>query len=176
MKKWLFLLFISIVCINVSAQEVIAQHDTLVKTPVKKQNEFMCLLKFKPLATVMGAIFGMFDVEFAAVPYLHPKIGIPVELQIAFIDNIAGIALMTGIEAVPITHQEKSGLYLNYELGGMYMTTGNVGLCMAAHIGYQLVTKKGFVFTPAIGCKYSTIEKKVGLHIMLDIGIALKGK
>ena len=163
-------------CINIYAQEIIPQSDTIVKTPVKNQNQFTCLVKFKPLATVMGAILGMFDLEVAVVPYLHPKIGIPVELQLALVNHITGIALMTGIEAVPVTHQEKSGLYLNYELGGVYFTTGDIGFCTAGHIGYQLVTKKGFVFTPALGCKYDTIEKKVGFHIMLDIGFALKGK
>ena len=176
MKKFLLILFLSIVCISISAQEVIAQRDSVVKTPVKKQNEFMCLVKFKPLATVMGAILGMFDFEVAAVPYVHPKIGIPIDLQFALVDKVTGIALMTGIEAVPLTHQEKSGLYLNYELGGMYITTGDVGFCTAGHIGYQLVTKKGFVLTPAIGFKYDTISKKVGFHYMIDIGFALKGK
>ena len=150
--------------------------DTIVKPLVIKQNKFICLVKFKPLATIMGAILGGFDFEIAVVPYVHPKIGIPVEFQLAYINDVAGIVLMTGIEAVPVTHQEKSGLYLNYELGGIYVNTGYFGFSTSGHIGYQLVTKKGFVLTPAIGCQYETISNTVGLHFMLDIGFALKGK
>ena len=157
-----------------TVQELIVQRDSVIKAPAKKQNQFISLVRFKPLATIMGAILGIFDFEMAAAIYVHPKIGIPVEFQIAYANQVAGIALMTGIEAVPVTHREKSGLYLNYELGGMYINTGKFGFCTMGHIGYQLVTKKGFVFTPAIGCKYDTIDKKVGLHIMLDIGFALK--
>ena len=159
-----------------AVQELIAHNDTAVKTSVNIQNQFTCMVKFKPLATVIGAILGVFDFEIAIVPYLHPKIGVPVELQVGFVNKTTGIALMTGIEAVPVTHREKSGLYLNYELGGIYITTGNLGFCTATHIGYQLVTKKGLVFTPAVGLQYETTSNTVGLHFMLDIGFAFKGK
>ena len=159
---------------TITAQAV-TQTDPIAKSPVRNQNEFIYLVKFKPLATIIGAITGMFDFEVAVVHYVHPKIGIPVELQIAYYNKLFGVVLMSGIEAVPATHREKSGLYLNYEIGGIFVA-GIFGLCTGGHLGYQLVTKKGLVFTPALGVQYETISNKVGLHLMFDIGFAIKRK
>ena len=159
---------------TISAQAV-PPNDPVAKLPAKKQNEFKCLVRFKPIATIAGAILGIFNYEMVAVPYVHPKIGIPVEVQFAFANRTSGIAVLTGIEAVPVTHQEKSGLYLNYEIGGIFIA-GYLGLGTAAHVGYQLVTKKGFVLTPALGFQYDTLSQKISFHYMLDIGFALKRK
>jgi len=170
-NKLLLTLFISIFCVCVFAQNV--SNNDVVKTTLKEQQSFKTLVKFKPLATILGAIMGSFNFEVAGVPYVHPNIGIPIELQFAYANKVTGVALMTGIEAVPFTYREKSGLYLNYEAGCLFVSTGDFGFCTAGHIGYQVVAKRGFVFTPAVGFKYDTLVKTVGLHIMFDFGFAL---
>ncbi|MDR2979951.1 MAG: hypothetical protein LBV02_05890 [Bacteroidales bacterium] len=180
MKKTLLLLFISFLCMGVFAQEEVIRGDTtnnatVVGLPlVKEQTQFNCLVKFKPLSTVLGAVFGVFNLEMAVVPYVAPKIGIPVEVQIAAGYGAFGIALLSGIEAVPLTHREKSGLFLDL-LAGVVSANG-FGFCTTAHAGYQWVSKKGFVLNPAIGIRYDTIINKPGLQIKIDIGFARKIK
>ena len=170
-------MFISILYGNIYAQELGVYTEEVVKIVVKEQQEFKYLVKFKPLATVASVVlFNAFNFEMAFVPYVHPKIGIPIELQLANVGGIFCVVLMGGIEAVPLTHREKSGFYLNYEIGGLHLSTGHTGICTSGHIGYQLVAKRGFVFTPAIGLNYDTVTEEVRPHLMLDIGFALRKK
>ena len=139
------------------------------------------LFRLKPFATIVGALLGGFDLEFAIVPYVNPKIGIPIEFQLSRFDGVTGIAILSGIEAVPITHREKSGLYFNAQIGGIYLVAGYENLMRmvafgaTAHIGYQLLTKNGFLFTPAVGFWYDSLSG-IAPHIMLDIGFELKNK
>jgi len=44
-----------------------------------------------------------------------------------------------------------------------------------AHAGYQIVTRRGFVFTPAVGFNYNSL---LGLYVdfMLDLGFAYKAR
>jgi len=142
--------------------------------PVKEPPQFNSLVKFKPLATILGAALGIFNFEIAVVHYVAPKIGIPVEVQFATGHGAYGVAFLSGIEAVPAIHREKSGLFLDLLVGGMFISAGNLGFCTTAHIGYQLVTKTGFVLNPAIGIKYDTIENIPGLHFKIDIGFAIR--
>ena len=133
---------------------------------------FHTTVRFKPAALLVSAVaYRAVDLEFVIVPYVHPKIGIPVEMQLVYIQRSFGVVFMTGIEAVPVTHREKSGLYMNLE-GGLITVGGLFGFCATSNIGYQLVSKLGFVFTPAAGAKYDHISKKVSLNLMLDIGFA----
>ena len=176
MKNLLFILIFSILCINGYAQVDTVLYDGVTKAPLKKQQDFKYLVKFKPLATISGLVFyGGFNFEFAFVPYVHPKVGIPIEIQLARVGNINGFAVMSGIEAVPFIHREKSGFYLNYELGGIF-AGGISGFCTAGHVGYQLVTRHAFVFTPAVGVLYDTVSEEVRPHLMMDIGFALRRK
>ncbi len=172
------LLFITILSFHFSVQSQNI-NDTIAKTPVKEQSDFLWLMRFKPLATVAGIIlFNGLNLEVTAVRYVMPKIGIPIDVQFAMAREFTAITILSGIEVVPLTHREKSGLYLNCEIGGLYtkIRYGNTKLsfCMMAHLGYQLVTKKGFVLTPAGDFQYIKTEG-IGVHIMLDIGFGIKG-
>lgn len=178
MKKTLILLFLGFLCTGIFAQEKVIRVDTtnnaavVVPPSVKEQTQFDCLVKFKPLATILGIALGMFNFELGVVPYITPKIGIPVEVQIAVTNGDSGVALFSGIEAVPVTHREKSGLFLDLLAGGMLISRSDLGFCAMAHVGYQLVSKKGFVLNPAVGIQYDTIMNIPGLHIKIDIGFA----
>ena len=46
------------------------------------------LVKFKPIATILsGLFFGAFDFEATLVPYPRPNLGIPIEIQLAYING-----------------------------------------------------------------------------------------
>jgi len=69
-------------------------------------------------------------------------------------------------------------LYFNAQIGGIYLTNSyakEVVFAATAHIGYQLVTRKGFLFTPAIGFNFDS-SSGIAPHFMLDIGGAIRNK
>jgi hypothetical protein len=52
------------------------------------------------------------------------------------------------------------------------LVVDDVGFAANVNIGYQLVTKKGFVFAATIGPRYNTIENKISPRISIDFGFA----
>ena len=176
MKKLFIVLFICVLSVGGYAQSDVFPIDEVVEIPAKKGEDFKFLLKFKPLTSIVGLAFNMFDFQIAFVPYPLPKIGIPIDLEITYFEGYGGVALMSGIEAVPFTHREKSGFYLNYELGGMFLGALGSGFCTQGHIGYQLVTKRAFALTTAVGVMYDTVTEEVRPHLMIDIGFGIRKK
>ena len=70
MKKSLLLLFVIVLGANIYAQEDTVHKENPAKISVKEQSEFGCLIRFKPLATVVGILaYHGFDFEVAVVPY-----------------------------------------------------------------------------------------------------------
>ena len=142
------------------------------------------LVRFKPLVTVVGFLAGaligapVFDFAVDWVPYVTPSIGIPVGVEIISIGGIFGFGIFTGIEAVPVRHMEKSGLFLTAVAGPVFILQ-RVFAFGRADIGYQIVTNGGFVFTPAIGIKYDSYavlssNSPIAFHFMLDLGFAYR--
>jgi hypothetical protein len=129
-------------------------------------------VRFKPAATIVSLAIEGIEIMADWVPYVTPSIGIPTEIDIAFLDGIMAFGIMGGVEAVPVRHKEKSGLYLT-ALSGLFFIEQYAIFALKADIGYQLVTDGGFVFTPAIGVKYNGISG-VSLDLMLDIGFAYR--
>jgi hypothetical protein len=184
MKKSILILFIVFLCINTFAQSETIQIETIkvevdnntnvVQPLLKPKPDFGLLIKFKPFYTIAGFFLGGFDFGLAVVPYVTPNVGIPIDVEFAAINGIVGVVLMSGIEAVPLRHREKSGLYLNYQLGGMFYNTGDTGFCTMGNVGYQLVSKRGFVFAAAAGIRYDTLTQRIAPNFMLDFGFALR--
>ena len=111
----------------------------------------------------------------------------PFELDLVLGGDIGvGFAFLTGVEAVPVTHQDKSGLFLNVlfglELFWPYSYSAYYGLkpkavtfyggIVNANIGYQLITKGGFVLNATAGAIYNSLAKQVTPRFMLNIGFA----
>ena len=139
------------------------------------------IVRVDPLTTILevfaGSVFGYpsFGIIADWVPYVMPCIGIPVEMEVSTLNSIYGI--MSGIEAVPLRHKEKSGLYLSAMGGLYYISYKMVTFGLKARIGYQLVTDRGFVLTPAVGVKYlrrSGTINDLGFDLMAGIGFAYK--
>ena len=133
------------------------------------------IVRFNPLTTILEfALVGTFGINVDWVPYVTTNIGIPIEIEVSTINGIYGI--MSGIEAIPLRHKEKSGLYLS-AMGGPYIFHERVTFGLKAKIGYQLVTDRGFVFTLAIGIKYIRLSGTISdlaFDLMVDIGFAYK--
>jgi hypothetical protein len=132
------------------------------------EKEYKNILRFKPLVTIIAMAYGIGEIDLQYVRYVHPKIGIPVELDLFFANGGFGAGLMSGIEAVPITHRQKSGLFLNFLVGGVFVSTGDVMFRLNSNIGYQLCTKKGFVFNAALGP--NLMGGKLSLSFSIDFG------
>jgi len=130
------------------------------------------LVRFRPLATVLPLLLGGFEIVACWTPYVTPSIGIPIEIDFASILGLTGFGISAGIEAIPLRHKEKSGLFLTALIGLMFIEQ-NVSFLGRADIGYQLVTDGGFVFTPALGLKYNGISG-IAFDLMLDIGFGYK--
>ena len=93
---------------------------------------------------------------------------------------------------MPLTHQQKSGLFLQGLLGIIYashfreivkyyynplvyeeeVVSAKAGLVLNANVGYQLITKRGLVFNAAVGPMFNTLTKKVTARISIDFGVA----
>jgi len=148
-----------------------AQSNTKPDVSASTEKVFNNVIRLKPLATVIAAFQGIFEIDIQYARYLTPKFAIPVEVDFFGATGLGmGFALMTGIEAVPATHRQKSGLFLS-ALAGVIVYEG-AGFVANPNIGYQLVTKKGFVFNTALGAMYSGLTNRVTLRISLDFGFA----
>ena len=152
--------------------ENIEQSNTEVEEQ-KTEKIFKNVIRFNPFATIQMAILtGAFDINLQYARYLTNKIAIPVELEVFYGNRAgAGFTLMSGIEAIPATHRQKSGLFLQ-ALTGVVMVYGDIGFAANANVGYQLMTRKGFVFNVALGPMYETISDKLNLRLLLGVGFA----
>lgn len=115
-------------------------------------------------------------------PYILPCLGIPAELDINFgWGALSGVetSLLSGAEYIPIgpAKKEKNGLFLDAKIGvSLFVHEGaKLFFVSKSNIGYQIITKKAFVFTPGIGVVYNG-RSGFGLNIMLDLGFAYKVK
>ena len=145
----------------------------IIELPEKQETEkiFKNVIRFNPLATILGALsLGVFEFDMQYAHYFTRKVALPVEAEI-FVGSGMGFSLLTGIEAVPATHRQKSGLFLQ-GLVGVVMVEGDWGFAVNPNIGYQLMTRKGFVFNVVMGPTYNTISEKIGLRFLLGLGFA----
>jgi hypothetical protein len=149
------------------------EDDVVMELPVAKQTSERIrknILRINPLTTILGAVLGGFEVELQYAGYFHPKVGVPILIDIASFSGIFGFAIMAGIEAVPLTHRQKSGLFINALAGVMGINDTEIGFVCNANLGYQLVSKGGFVLTGALGPEYNTITNTFRAKIMLAFG------
>ncbi len=76
------------------------------------------------------------------------------------------------VDWIPYINREKNGMYLSF-LIGIYTIQNYSIFTLKTDIGYQLITRKGFVFTPAAGIKYNELTG-TSFDLMIDIGFAYK--
>jgi len=129
------------------------------------------VIRFSPVAMSLGALSGYLLLPLNYSRYVTNKVAIPVAVQYVRVYGISEFTIMTGIEAIPATHRQKSGLFLNALTGISIMESIPIFVA-TTNIGYQIMTKSGFVFTAALGPQYDSFTNIVRLHFMLDIGFA----
>jgi hypothetical protein len=111
-------------------------------------------------------------------PYVLPNLGVPVEVDVNVGWGVlpgVEVSLLSGAEYIPVgpAGKNKSGLFLDAKIGlSLFIHEGAHAAFVAnTDAGYQLITKKGFVFTPAVGAVYNG-RTGFGLNVMLDLGFA----
>ena len=135
------------------------------------EKQWKGLVRFKPAATVVSIVYlGIPEIVIDWVPYVSPNVGIPVEIDLATYGGALFIGVFSGVEGVVLGNREKNGMFLTV-LGGPLLIGDYLLFGGRADIGYQLVTSRGFVFTPAAGFKFDTYSG-FSFDIMLDIGFA----
>ena len=161
---------------------IIAVDNNPVVSQEKIRNN---MIRINPLVPILGAImFGMIDIEFQYAGYIAPKVAIPIDIEFGGINDVGMVAiLMTGIEVVLATHRQKSGPVLQAFVGpyinaidvvarNHYRLNRGVWVAAKAGIGYQLVSKSGFVLNTAVGLKYNSFENRIAFNIDLNLGVA----
>lgn len=161
------------------------QNDTN-KVEIKelyREKTFKNVIKIDPVVTIKtGLTTGGFEIDLRYARYLSKKTAVILDFNAGYIYGITGFVIMSGFEAVPVTHHQKSGLFFDAAMGisiahasgyaEYYFNNTETAFCAASHIGYQIVSRKGFVFNPKIGFFYEGFSKKVYLHYMLNFGVA----
>jgi len=129
-------------------------------------------VRFKPLAFLVSAALSCPEVIIDWTPYVSKNIGIPIEFDVATFSGNLFFGAMSGVEAILLEQSEKSGLYIA-GLAGLYFIFSDIVFAGKFDVGYQFLFKKGFVFTPAIGLKYNSVNG-FNVDLMVDIGFAYK--
>jgi hypothetical protein len=113
-------------------------------------------------------------------PYILPNLGIPAELDVHVGWGVlpgTQISLLSGVEYIMIgpSGRDKNGFLLSGKIGmSLFIYDGaEIALITKAGAGYQLITRRGFVFSPAVGAVYNG-RTGFGLNIMLDLGFAYR--
>jgi hypothetical protein len=113
-------------------------------------------------------------------PYVLPRLGIPAEIDVNVGWGVLPgleISFLSGAEYLPIgpAGKDKNGLFLDAKIGlSLFIhEKAKPAFVAKADVGYQLVTKKGFVLTPGIGAVYNG-RSGFGLNVMLDLGFAYR--
>jgi hypothetical protein len=138
-----------------------------------------------PMNLMLNLNSGLPGIDATWTHYSMPNLGIPLELDIEFgwgLLPVVELALLSGVEYIPIGPRERNGLFLTakagvslYTFNSDYYNVLTFAFDSKIDVGYQLVTKKGLVFTPALGVGYNT-RSGFGIDMILDMGFAYKGK
>ena len=161
------------ICIAQEQEDVLQEHE----------NKWKGIVRFNPADMFINLHNALPGIYVTWIPYfVLPNLGIPAEIDVNFgwgaLPGVE-ISLLTGAEYIPIgpAGKDKNGLFLDAKIGlSLFFHEGTRAAFIAkTNVGYQLVTKRRFVFTPAVGCVYNS-RSGFGLNVMLDLGFAYRGK
>ncbi|MFP4385484.1 MAG: hypothetical protein ACLFST_09705 [Spirochaetia bacterium] len=162
-KKTVTVLIIVILCTGlVSAQ------DYTAAPPQSEGRKASGLIRFNALGTLLSLAYGTPSIEFSIVPFISRTAGIPITVSLASVNGFLGIGILSGINITPAPKNQNDGLFISIEAGGVFIA-GYFIFAGVFDIGYQYISPKGFVFTPAGGFKYNEYTG-FSLDLMLDIG------
>ncbi|MCL2276408.1 MAG: hypothetical protein FWC21_00775 [Treponema sp.] len=146
------------------------------------KNKWKGIVRFNPADNFINLHNALPGVDVTWTRYFFPSLGGSIEININFgwgVLPAAEISLLSGVEYIPIgpVNKEKNGLFLDAKIGFSVFILNEIKFFFIAktNAGYQLITGKGFVFTPGIGVIYNS-RNGFGLNLMFDIGFAYKYK
>lgn len=147
----------------------------------EQENTWKGIVRFNPADIFINIHNALPGLYVTWIPYyVLPNLGIPVELDMNFGWGVlpgVEISLLSGVEYIPFgpAGKDKNGLFLDTKIGlSLFFNEGAKAFFIAkANVGYQLITKKGFVLTPGAGVVYNG-RSGFGLNVMLDLGFAYK--
>jgi len=146
----------------------------------EKESNWKGTVRFNPADNFFNLHNALPGMYITWTQYIMPNLGIPAEIDVNFGWGVlpgVEISFLSGVEYLPIkpTGKAENGLFLDTKIGLSFFIYQGVSVFFIAkaNAGYQIITKKGFVFTPGAGPVYNG-RSGFGLNIMLDIGFAYK--
>ena len=149
-------------------------------TAQEQENTWKGTIRFNPvdmLINLHNALPGMY---VTWTPYISPNLGIPVEIDVNFGWGVlpgVEVSLLSGAEYIPIgpAVKNKNRLFLDAKIGLSLFFNKETGAAFIAksNIGYQFITKRGFVATPAVGVVFNG-RSGFGLNLVFDLGFAYR--
>ncbi|MDR1803155.1 MAG: hypothetical protein LBQ94_06060 [Treponema sp.] len=165
MKKYICVLFLGFFIFGICIAQV-------------QENTWKGTVRFNPadmFVNLHNALPGMY---VTWTPYILPNLGIPAEIDVNLGWGVlpgVEVSLLTGAEYIPIgpSGKDKNGLFLDAKAGLSFFFNEGVKAAFVgkSNIGYQFITNKGFVATPAVGAVYNG-RSGFGLNLMFDLGFA----
>ena len=146
----------------------------------EQENVWKGTVRFNPADMFINLHNALPGIYVTWTPYILPNLGVPAEIDINFgwgaLPGVE-ISLLSGVEYIPIgpAGKDKNGLFLDAKIGLslFFYEEARAAFIAKANAGYQLITKRGFLFTPAIGFVYNG-RSGFGLNVMLDLGFAYR--
>jgi len=151
-------------------------------TAQEQEKTWKGTVRFNPadmLINLHNALPGMY---VTWTPYILPNLGIPTEIDVNFGWGVlpgVEVSLLSGAEYIPFSPsgKDKNGLFLDAKIGLSFFFNEEAKAAFIAksNIGYQFITKRGFVATPALGVVYNG-RSGFGLNLMFDLGFAYRSR
>ena len=149
---------------------------------IAQENTWKGTVRFNPADNFINLHNALPGLYITWTPYILHNLGVSAQIDVNFgwgVLPVVQIALLSGVEYIPIGPQgrDKNGLFLDGKIGlSVFINNGVKAFFIAkTNIGYQLIIKNGFVFTPGVGVVYNS-RTGFGLNIMLDLGFAYRGR
>jgi hypothetical protein len=149
-------------------------------TAQEQEKTWKGTVRFNPadiLINLHNALPGMY---VTWTPYILPNLGTPTEIDVNWGWGVlpgVEVSFLRGVEYIPIgpSEKDKNGLFLDAKIGmSLFFNEGVKAAFIAkSNIGYQFITKKGFVATPAVGVVYNG-RNGFGLNLVFDLGFAYR--
>ena len=165
MKKFICILFLGFCIFGIC----IAQ---------ERENTWNGTVRFNPADLLINLHNSLPGLYITWTPYILPNLGIPAEIDVNLGRGVlpgVEISFLSGAEYIPIgpSGKDKNGLFLDAKAGlSLFFNEGVKAAFIAkSNIGYQFITKRGFVATPAAGVVYNG-RGGFGLNLMFDLGFA----
>ena len=150
-------------------------------TAQEQENTWKGTVRFNPADMLINLHNALPVVCVTWTPYILPNLGTPTEIDVNWGSGVlpgVEVSLLSGVEYIPFDslEKDKNGLFLDAKIGlSLFFNEGvNAAFIAKSNIGYQFITKRGFVATPALGVVYDG-HSGFGLNLMFDFGFAYRG-